>query len=290
MICSSICKLGVVVHLCKSRDTTKHQNLQSDFYTVYVALRRKKGFTRCLLDDATIFTDSQKTVACLLGNPSDATQALVKMAKRALWRARDRAGGTAIWVQWCPGHSGVLGSELADAEAKAAVRNRAYPPELLPDSLREHRPLLNAAMVKRIVNEANREAAKSYCRSTPAGAKFHSRYPHLSLFNFISRTSTMSRSSAVLLYRLITSHVHLNQHLHRLRATNTPFCENCESTSETVVHFVLRCPAYADERALHLEALGSDFLHLDFLFSAPEALSPLLDYITATGRFRDSLR
>lgn len=100
----------------------------------------------------------------------------------------------------------------------------------------------------------------------------------------------VNRSSAVLLLRLITSHVQLNQHLHRLRATDTPSCDHCESIPETVVHFLPRCPAYAEDRALHLEALGSDLLRLDFLFSAPEALSPLFDYIRATGRFRDSLR
>ncbi|KAF8600949.1 hypothetical protein BDV93DRAFT_418050, partial [Ceratobasidium sp. AG-I] len=95
----------------------------------------------------------------------------------------------------------------------------------------------------------------------------------------------LSRARATLLYRLISGHVQLRQHLHRLRAVDSPMCEHCPTAPETVAHFLLRCPQYASERYIYLESSGREFLVLDFLFSSREALAPLFDFIRATGRF-----
>jgi hypothetical protein len=93
-----------------------------------------------------------------------------------------------------------------------------------------------------------------------------------------------------MLFRLITGHAQLQQHLHRLQVVNTPVCEHCGDAPETVAHFILRCPHFASERYLYLESLGRDFLRLDFLFSAPVARLPLFDFLKASGRFTDILR
>lgn len=67
-------------------------------------------------------------------------------------------------------------------------------------------------------------------------------------------------------------------------------CEKCGDGLESVAHYILRCPHYASERYIHLESNGPDYTCLDFLFSEPEALLPLLDYLKATGRFVDTFR
>ncbi|KAF8602155.1 hypothetical protein BDV93DRAFT_407185, partial [Ceratobasidium sp. AG-I] len=95
----------------------------------------------------------------------------------------------------------------------------------------------------------------------------------------------LPRSRATLLFRLISGHVQLRQHLHRLQLVNSPTCERCDSAPDTVAHFLLRCPALATQRYAHLESHGYDFLRLDFLFHAPNALPYLFDYVRATSVF-----
>ncbi|KAF8593624.1 hypothetical protein BDV93DRAFT_460659 [Ceratobasidium sp. AG-I] len=84
------------------------------------------------VDDATIFSDSQTALSCIRGTTTGATQSLLKSVTRMISRARARAGGTTVLLKWCPGHSHTKGSDLADTEAKAAARGKAYPPTSSP--------------------------------------------------------------------------------------------------------------------------------------------------------------
>lgn len=241
-------------------------------------------------DDATIFTDSQAVISCIKGRANGATEALLKATKRALRKARQKAGGTEVRLQWCPGHQGVRGNELADAEAKAAAGGRTYPVSLIPRFLADYRPLVNPGTLKKRIKEQNRVEAILHWETSTAGIKYRQRYPHLDASSFLAHAASLPRSRATLLYRLITGHVQLRQHLHRLRATDSPMCEHCQTVPETVAHFLLRCPRYSSERYLYLESLGRDFLVLGFLFSSPEALLPLFDFVRATGRLSDFVR
>lgn len=243
-----------------------------------------------VVDDATIFTDSQSAISCIRGRRNGATEALLKATRRALTKARQKAGGTEVRLQWCPGHQGVPGNELADAEAKAAAGGRTYPTSLTPRFLTTYRSPVNPVTLKKLVKDRNRTQATLHWENSTAGIKYQRRYPHLDAASFMTHTASLPRSRATLLYRLITGHVQLRQHLHRLRATDSPMCEHCQTVPETVAHYLLRCPRYSSERYLYLESLGLDFLVLDFLFSSSEALLPVFDFVRATGRFSDFIR
>lgn len=93
-----------------------------------------------------------------------------------------------------------------------------------------------------------------------------------------------------MLFRLITGHVQLQQHLHRTQVVDSPICEFCETAPETVAHYILRCKHFSSERYIYLESHGYDFSRLEYLFFASEALLPLFDYIKATNRFPSLLR
>lgn len=97
----------------------------------------------------------------------------------------------------------------------------------------------------------------------------------------MSHSAPLPRSRATLLYRLITGHIQLRQHLHRLRATDSPTCEHCQTVPEAVAQFLLRYLLYSSECYLYLESLGLDFLVLEFLFSSPEVLLPVFDSMRA---------
>ena len=56
---------------------------------------------------------------------------------------------------------------------------------------------------------------------------------------------------------IITGHIGLNKHLHRINRSDTPNCPNCIDTEETVAHYIGQCPAYSrmrgDTLAAHLQ-------------------------------------
>ncbi|EUC60730.1 reverse transcriptase from transposon X-element protein, putative [Rhizoctonia solani AG-3 Rhs1AP] len=120
----------------------------------------------------------------------------------------------------------------------------------------------------------NRKLAEAHWASTDAGAKYESRFPGISPRHFLSHSRTLSRSQTTLLFRLTTGHVQLRQHLHRLQLVDSPGCEHCGREHESVSHFLLRCPRYANERHEHPATRGPDFLRLSFLFHAPDARTP----------------
>jgi hypothetical protein len=144
--------------------------------------------------------------------------------------------------------------------------------------------------IREKVKRDNRDLAELHWLTTNTGLKHTARYPSTIPLDFIRHTAALPRARMVLLYRLITGHVPLRQHLFRIQAVDSPTCSLCNDAPETVAHFLLRCPVVENERYEFLGSRGREFLHLDFLFSSPDALLPLFDFIRATGRLRDTLR
>jgi hypothetical protein len=85
-------------------------------------------------------------------------------------------------------------------------------------------------------------------------------------------------------------HVQLNVHLQQIGVIPSDMCGKCGRERETVAHYILRCPVYADDRHNYLGALGRDHLCLNLLFFTKDALPALFRYVKATGRFIDTLR
>jgi hypothetical protein len=161
---------------------------------------------------------------------------------------------------------------------------------LIPALLNDYRPPINVNTLRGKIKEDNLDLARLHWLTSDTGLSHTARFPATDPHNFIHHTAKLPRARAVLLYRLITGHIPLRQHLHHIQSVESLMCQLCEKAPETVAHFLTRCPATADERHEHLGTGGRDFLHLNFLFSSPEALLPLFDYIRASGRFTDTLR
>lgn len=243
-----------------------------------------------LVDDATIFLDSQLALRSLDGQPVGAPRALVVAIRRALNKARNHVGGTEITLRWCPGHAGSRGNEMADTEARAAARGRQYPADIIPIFLKKYRPLADPALVKQTLLADNLLLADSFWTSSCACVKLSSKHRDLKASSFLELSACLNRSRATLLFRLMTGHVALRDHLACIQCEDDNTCGSCHSAPETVAHFLLRCPSFVADRHEHLGSKDRDFLSLNFLFSNKAAIPFLFNYIKATGRFSDSLR
>lgn len=105
-------------------EASRYSVFDSEIAAIRLAIHVARRLS--LIGRAVIFSDSQQAI--LLIDPSSGSPSLTLAieTRRELKALHRRHGGTAIWLVWCPGHSGIRGSELADREAKDAARGRDY--------------------------------------------------------------------------------------------------------------------------------------------------------------------
>ena len=84
-----------------------------------------------------------------------------------------------------------------------------------------------------------------------------------------------------------SSAISLNLHLHRIRKADTPLCPHCKTT-ENVRHFLNDCPHYARARHVRRNELGRLADNIPYLLTNPEAIKPLIQYVNATGRLKNT--
>ena len=79
----------------------------------------------------------------------------------------------------------------------------------------------------------------------------------------------------------------LGHRLHRLNIVDSPLCQRCGSQDETVEHFLLHCPAHAEQRQELWDNVGGP-LPLCALLSKPENAIAIATFIASTRRFESS--
>ncbi|KAJ6596047.1 hypothetical protein B0H10DRAFT_1659825, partial [Mycena sp. CBHHK59/15] len=75
-------------------------------------------------------------------------------------------------------------------------------------------------------------------------------------------------------------------HLHRINRADSPICPCCHQVEETVIHYLLHCPAHANARAELHRIGGRDSRVLEKLLTKSKLLPLLFQFIARTGRFR----
>ncbi|KIJ04480.1 hypothetical protein PAXINDRAFT_27647, partial [Paxillus involutus ATCC 200175] len=94
---------------------------------------------------------------------------------------------------------------------------------------------------------------------------------------------TLTRRHTSLLVWMRTKHITLNEHLHRIKKSDTPDCPHCPGLKESVAHFVLVCPQYARERFILARSLRRQARYLRYLLSDSKAVPLLINYVNSTG-------
>ncbi|KEP45725.1 putative reverse transcriptase from transposon X-element protein, partial [Rhizoctonia solani 123E] len=96
-----------------------------------------------IVDDVTIYSDSQAAISCINHHAKGASRNLIRETRKAIRTARKGSGGTLINLVWSPGHMGIPGNEAADAEASRVASGHTHPPHLIPHFLVDFHPATN---------------------------------------------------------------------------------------------------------------------------------------------------
>ncbi|PIL37604.1 hypothetical protein GSI_01298 [Ganoderma sinense ZZ0214-1] len=190
-----------------------------------------------------------------------------------------------LTLRWVPGHTGVKGNEFADLEAKRAAQGASQNSShrRLPRLLRKPLPI-SAAKVKLAFAKSLEEKATKAWRDSIRGRRFLSIDPALPSPKYMKAIKSLSRRQAAVLFQLRSGHAPLNAHLHRISRAPAASCPACTGAPETVLHYLLVCPAYANVRSHYLSGMGRRSRDLSALLGTPDAWPPLLRYVGATRR------
>jgi ribonuclease HI len=196
--------------------------------------------------------------------------------------------GLRLTIRWIPGHEGVVGNEEADRLVNMAVKKGSSRRNELPAPLRKGIPRSKAAAWR--VNKAKlaQRATKAWTES-PRYAKLRYVVGRMPSKHFLGLTAELPRKKASLLFQLWSGHIPLRAHLHRITQADSPNCGQCNGSRETVHHFLMMCPKYAEARRTMAAEGGRSVLQMSKLLNSAKLLPHLFKFVAHTGRFTETL-
>lgn len=127
--------------------------------------------------------------------------------------------------------------------------------------------------------------------ASPRYARFQHIDPDFPFNKYRAISDRLSKSQASLLMQIRTGHIPLNAYLYKIKKSVTSRCDACWgiglwTITETVVHYLFECQAYAAERYDMDRALGRHARDLKGILSHMDGVKELLKYMGRTGRFK----
>ena len=197
-------------------------------------------------------------------------------------------------LNWVAAHQGVAGNERVDEEAKKAAQGESSQPEDLPPILCKRLPY-SASAVKQEFTESQKVRWREAWQDSPCYARFQHVDPNFPFNKFWKLSKRLSRSQVSLMMQLWTGHILLNFYLHHIKKLATRRCESCWGIArleitETVIHFLFECQAYAQvERHDMDRALGRQLRDFQGIMSSLDGVKELLKYVGRMARFKKTL-
>ncbi|QRV96542.1 Reverse transcriptase from transposon X-element protein [Ceratobasidium sp. AG-Ba] len=146
-----------------------------------------------ILENVTIFSDSQEAVRLVDPESGKPTLPLAVTTAKELKLLRRRNGGIQITLSWAPGHSGLRYGDLVDAEARLAADGKDYG-DRLPITFSRALPApVDPGYYKICLTQSYREEAERYWLSTDSGTKYQSRYHGSNAHLFLDHIEGLSR-------------------------------------------------------------------------------------------------
>ena len=244
---------------------TEHSILAAELY----AILKGVNYAMKSLSQTVIFTDNRSAL-CLIADqkPKSYKQIVYAIHNNILLAPQGK-----IKFHWVPAHTGILGNEQADKDAKTAAVSDTQPVDL-PMDLKEFKSEITT---------------KSWTHWQQKWNSLRPKYHLGTVKKSVSRDSlyNTSRKYETIFSQLRLGLTSLNKYLFRIGREDSPECEICQQ-DETVEHYLLKCRRFTSERTTMLNSLPPN--------SNPVSLSTLLlgeavttrsveEYIRVTKRF-----
>jgi hypothetical protein len=128
--------------------------------------------------------------------------------------------------------------------------------------------------------------AANVWKRSPRYQRTNQNVPDLPRASYFKSIARLPRKHTSIITQLITGHVPLSKHLHRIGKADSPICPSCHEHNETVTHFLLHCPAQQAVRRLMMNEVPDDEQNLVGLLATHKNRKQLLNFVARTGRFR----
>ena len=287
---------GAVLYRCGVRkgrlryrlgELTEHTVYEGELVGLNLGAELLRKETR--VKDVSIYTDNQASIQALESFKPTPGHYIADEFLRMISNIRKRFTRCKIRISWIPGHEDVQGNEDADDIAKKAATDGSSHNAALPSFLRKINtlPLSKSALKQKFDAELKAENSSIFAKSPRCNAlrRIDETAPSAAFQKLIR---DIPRRHASILAQLRTGHIPLNKHLHRIGRAASPTCPVCEGGQESVLHFLVSCPAHEPFRRHLRKALKRHASSVNVLLNDPEAIRPLFRYINKTGRLRDT--
>lgn len=264
--------------------SNKHTVYEAELVGMLLALELLRTETH-MVRDASVALDNQAAVRSSGSRESGPGQYLLNHIHRLKREVKKAHPDIKLTIRWVPGHMGVEGNEDVDNEAKRAAQGHSSPKAKLPLCLHNELPR-SASRLKQDEHSHLASQAQELWQTSPRYRNIRRIDSSLPSKSYMRLVEKLPRRHAALLFQLRSGHIPLNKHLHRINCTPSPRCPACDERDETVEHFLLHCPAYDRMRQRMFYEHGTRTRSLHHLLNSKSMLTPLFQYIQATGRFR----
>ncbi|KAK0487594.1 hypothetical protein IW261DRAFT_1589909 [Armillaria novae-zelandiae] len=97
----------------------------------------------------------------------------------------------------------------------------------------------------------------------------------------------MPRKFTSIMVQLRTGHIGFNRHLFNIQRVESPACSKFSYPNELVYHYIIRCPAYQNEREMLQRSVGTQgtAMTVKHILACRQNIPHLVQYLNDTRRF-----